>query len=285
MKELNGIRIGTAGNPVNFYLSEYRREIMNCPLWLHDIGLDAYEFQATHGVNTPKDRAELLRENAKQADVALSIHAPYFVVLTSKDPKIVERSVGRLVQAAELADIEGAEKVVFHPGYYGGDEKRAFKACADGLMRAIEETKKSDVRFCPETGGKTSSLGSLEELIELDKLHKRIELCVDFAHHHARTRGSLKSERDFTRIFETIEKELGKKSAERLHCHFSSLTFGEKGEKEHCSAYDMGMGPDYSVFCRAVADYGIKPTIICETQATQDIMGLKIKKELTRLLK
>lgn len=285
MKQLNGIRIGTAGNPRNFYETEYKNEIMNCPLWLKEIGLDAYEFQATHGVNTPKDRAELLRDNAKRADVSLSIHAPYFVVLTSKDNAIVQRSIGRLMQATKLADIEGATKIIFHPGYYQGDEKRAFKACADGLMKAIEETKQSNVHFCPETGGKTSSLGSLDELIELDKLHDRIELCVDFAHHHARTQGSLKTPKDFEKIFETIEKELGKKSVERLHCHFSPLIFGDKGERSHVSAYEEGMGPDHRHFCKAVVNYSIKPTIICETQDTQDVMGLKIKKEFERLLK
>ncbi|NYZ79946.1 TIM barrel protein [Candidatus Micrarchaeota archaeon] len=285
MKELNGIRIGSAGNPANFYLTEYKREIMNCPTWLREIGLDAYEFQATHGVNTPKDRAELLGANAKKADVALSIHAPFFVVLTSKDKAIVERSIGRLMQATKLADIENATKVVFHPGYYGEDKKLAFNACADGLMRAIDETKNSRVHFCPETGGKTSSLGSLEELIEFDKLHERIELCVDFAHHHARTQGSLKTPKDFEKILETIERELGKKSVERLHCHFSQLIYGDKGERAHCSAYELGMGPDYRAFCKAVVDYSIKPTIICETQDTQDVMGLKIKKEFEKLIK
>lgn len=284
MTKKSEIRIGTAGNPANFYKTKYKKDIMNCPLWLKEIGLSAYEFQATHGVRTPKHRAELLRDNAKKANIALSIHAPFFVVLTSKDPEIVSRSVQRMVKTVELAEIEEATKVIFHPGYYHDSSENSKKQCIEGLIKIIEETKNSNVIICPETGGKKSALGSMDELIELDKIHKRINLCIDFGHHHARTDGSLKSAKDFKKLLEYVENEIPGR-IQNLHCHFSPLIYTEKGEKNHVSGYEKGMGPDYRHLCEAVVELSLSPTIICETQDTQDIMALKIKNEIEKLMK
>ncbi|MFH0986827.1 MAG: TIM barrel protein [Candidatus Micrarchaeota archaeon] len=280
---IDKIKIGTAGNPANFFSSPYKREIMNCPLWLREIGLSAYEFQATHGVNTPLERAKLLGENGRQANVALSIHAPFFVVLTSKDKEIYERSIGRMVKCIEIAEIEGAEKVIFHPGYYQGDPRRALEQCMKGMEEIIELTKNSRVKICPETGGKKSALGSLDELIAMDKIHKRVELCIDFAHHHARTGGSLKTKADFLNVFDEIEKECGKERIQNLHCHYSRLIYTDKGERSHVSAYEEGMGPNRKLFCESIMEYGLTPTIICETRDTQDIEALAIKKEFEKL--
>ena len=284
MTKKSEIRIGTAGNPANFYKTKYKKEIMNCPLWLAEIGLKAYEFQATHGVKTPEHRAKLLRDNAKKANVALSIHAPFFVVLTSLDSEIVSRSVQRMVKAIKLAELEEATKVIFHPGYYHDDPKKALHQCEEGLMKIIKQTEQSKVIICPETGGKKSALGSMDDLIHFDKLHKRINLCIDFGHHHARTGGSLKSAKDFIKLLEYVEKEIPGR-IQNLHCHFSPLIYTEKGEKNHVSGYEKGMGPDYKHLCEAVVDLSLTPTIICETQDTQDIMALKIKKEIEKLMK
>lgn len=284
--KIEKIHIGTAGNPSNFINSEYyKNEIMNCPMWLKEQGLNAYEFQSTHGVKTPAERAVLLKNNAEKSGVLLSIHAPYYVVLSSDKESTRKNSVGMLVDAINLSDKMNSEKVIFHPGYYRENTKDAMEKLEKGILDVIEKTKNSKTYICPETGGKKSAIGSLEELITLTKLHKRITPCVDFAHHHARTNGSLKTEKDFEKVFEEIEEELGKRYSQNLHIHFSTINYTEKGEKSHGSGYETAMGPDYKLFCKAIHDLSLTPTIICETQDTQDVMALKIKKELERLMK
>ena len=68
-------KFGPAGHPVNFWDSEFRKDTSLAPLWVKSIGLDTYEFQCTHGVKTPLEKAKKIRANCEKAGVTISIHA------------------------------------------------------------------------------------------------------------------------------------------------------------------------------------------------------------------
>ena len=77
-------RFGPAGNAVAF--SERYQSSLDAPAWIAGLGLDCYEYQCGKGVRIGQDTAEKLGERARQAEIALSLHAPYFINLANPDP-------------------------------------------------------------------------------------------------------------------------------------------------------------------------------------------------------
>jgi len=173
------------------------------------------------GNKTAKEVGEL----AKKSGVKLSVHASYYVNLNSIDK--LEGSERRILEACERGHYMGAENIVFHPGYYGKKSKEEtyefIKKEIIKLQNKIKENKWK-VELCPETTGKVNVFGSLEELIKLVK-DTKCSICVDFAHLYARNQGKL----DYEEVFDKLKVLKLKK----LHCHFSGIEYGLKGEKRH----------------------------------------------------
>ena len=78
---MNKPLFGPGGNSDSFHLTKLATS--NAPLWVRDFGLDAYEYEAGRGVPRSIDGFKKLGETARQAGVSLSIHAPYFISLSS----------------------------------------------------------------------------------------------------------------------------------------------------------------------------------------------------------
>ncbi|MCP4365011.1 MAG: endonuclease IV, partial [Planctomycetes bacterium] len=58
---------------------------------------------------------------------------------------------------------------------------------------------------------------------------------------------------------------------------FYPIEFGEKGEKRHKNYRDDGYGPRFEPFLEVIAEYGLTPTIICESKDAQDEDALRMK--------
>jgi deoxyribonuclease-4 len=263
-------RIGTAGNPPNFFASKFGKNMLDAPEWINSIGLNAYERQMTYGARMKEEDAILLGKNARKFDVQLSIHGPYYVVLNSQKDDVRKRSRERLLKTATLGKLMGAKKIVFHPGF--GDD---VKLIIDSLKK-IESDRPEGVFFCPETMGKMSQTGSLSNVIEIcEKTESKP--CIDFGHLYARNLGKI----DIRHIIEEIEDRLGKKILKDLHCHFYPIEFGDKGEKKHKKA---GEGePRFEPFAKLIKEFKMSPTLISEAHDSQDIGALEMKKTLSKI--
>lgn len=270
------IRFGPAGNPPNFFKSKFRRDRLNAPEWCHSIGLNAYERQMTYGARMRKEDAVKLGELARKFDVELSIHGPYYVVLTSDKARVFNNSVKELIKTANLAKLMGASKVVFHPGY-GKDTSKVIKG-----IKLVEKEKPDGVFICPETMGKISQLGSVKDVITICENTECLP-CIDFGHLHARTLGSLKKKEDFRKILVEIEKRLGKDALKNLHCHFYPIEFTDKGEKVHRAVTEKNVFPKFEPFAELIKEFNMYPTLISESKDSQDIGALHMKKVMHRL--
>ena len=82
------IRFGPAGNPDAFYAAGHKASI-EMPEYLSRLGLNAYEYQCNRGVRISQRLAEQIGEEAEKFDIALSMHAPYYINLASNDPNIL----------------------------------------------------------------------------------------------------------------------------------------------------------------------------------------------------
>ena len=259
------IRFGPAGKPVDF-----RGPMERVPEFLASMGLDALEYEAVRGVRISEAKARLLGEEARRHGVLLSMHAPYYVNLASPEDDVVRRSLKRLYDSMLAAEWMGAYAVVVYPGYYKGNKSReeALKRVIDSLkslMDSIPAWVKTPW-IAPETMGKSSQVGSLEEVVAICREVPRCRPCVDWAHLYARAEGGfVRSVDEVTKAVEYIERELGREVVSPLHTHFSRIEYGRGGEREHHTLAEEEYGPEWRIVCRAYLELGIDAVVISES--------------------
>ncbi len=258
--KLDRVRFGPAGFPIDASRQEAFKH-------LKKIGLDAMEYQAVRSVPKKEETLRAIGDEAKGNGILLTLHAPYALNLAAEDEKKREGSIERLFRACWAAHVMGAEHVTFHPGYYGDlNSSEAMERTVDAIERVITMMRDAGflVELGPETTGKPSQVGSLDEVIDLAQRFNEVWPTVDFAHLHAREGGIIKGREDYARILDRLEGGLG--TLDGLVIHFSEieLTKSGVGEKMH---HDLssGYGPDFEPLAREMVERGVKWVVICET--------------------
>ena len=190
----------------------------------HSLGLKACEIAFTRGAYIKDDGdMKLIKEAAEKFDIQLSIHAPYYVNLNSKEKEKIEKSKERILKCCEVGEKLGVYMVVFHPGYYSGmDEDETYENIKNAILDMMEviKEKKWKVKIAAETMGKINVFGSFEQINNLVK-DTGCDFCIDFAHILARDKKV-----DYKKVIELY-------SSDKWHVHFSGIVYGDKGEKHH----------------------------------------------------
>lgn len=270
---------GPAGNAGNF---PYKSSA-DAPRWLASLGLDLYEYQCGKGVNVGEDTARRVGEAAREAGIALSLHAPYFINLANPDPDSLKKTIGYIVAACQAADWMGADQVVIHSGSLMKRTRREAMDIALPALRTVlaacDDAGFGHIALCPETMGKINQLGDLDEVLELCTLDARLVPTVDFGHLYARTLGELDGREACIRMLDRIREVLGEERASRFHSHFSKIQFTPNGgEKMHLTFEQTEFGPDPVPLMEEVACRGWSPTFICESAGTQAEDALSMKR-------
>lgn len=266
-------RFGPAGSALSFKQMGYRSS-EQIPEYLSRFGLDAFEYQCGRGVRVNEEMAKQLKRNAEHYGIVLSLHAPYYISLSSVEQEKREKSIDYIVQSALAARWIGATRVTVHSGSCGKiSRSEALELAKDTLKKALfalDEQGLGDIHLCPETMGKVNQLGTLEEVLELCLLDERLLPCVDFGHLNARTFGSIRSKEDYRAILDAIEDRLGNARLKCFHSHFSKIEYTQKGgEKAHLTFSDTDYGPDFEPLAELIAQKNLAPTFICESAGTQ----------------
>ena len=143
--------------------------------YLASLGLTAFEYQCGRGVNIGEDKARLLGEHAKELGIELSVHAPYYISLASLEEEKRVKSVDYILQSGRAVTAMGGRRIVVHPGGLNGrSREEAALLAAETLAnarRALDEAGLEQVILCPETMGKISQLGDLDEVLFLSLIH------------------------------------------------------------------------------------------------------------------
>jgi deoxyribonuclease-4 len=240
------------------------------PKLLHEEGLDAFEYQASRWGPIPQiklEDAQKLGLEARKNDVKLSMHGSYFVNLSGKK-EVVEASKRRLIACATAADWMDAYVVVFHTGFYGKVEKSfAFQNAVIALKEISAEMKSLGlkVKLGPETMGRKSQVGTIDEILAICQEVEGTQLVIDWGHLHALHQGSFKKMEDMRAIAEKVEQRLGTEALRNMHCHFSAIEFSSQGEKRHHTLDEEQYGPDFHWLAEVIVDFGLHPTMICES--------------------
>ena len=277
------VRFGTAGNPDNFY-SLGKKKSIQMPAWLRDIGLSAYEYQCSKGVKITQKTAEELGDEAAKNDIYLSVHAPYYISLSSVDPEKRDNSINYILSTLRAAKYCGAKRIIVHAGSCSKmSREEALSLACETLKRTVDAVKAEgleNISICPETMGKINQLGTVDEVLEMCKVGENFVPCIDFGHVNAREMGSLNAYSDFEAIVNKIHNELGEDRARRFHVHFTRIAFTQGGEKCHIPYDDESFGPAFDPFAELIAKKNLEPVIICESPGTQDKDALTYKRIL-----
>jgi len=86
---------------------------------LSELGLDAFEIGWVQSVRVKEETCQRIKEAAAAADIAISVHAPYYINLNATAEEW-PKSRKRLMDAAHYGNLAGATDIIFHPGTYFG---------------------------------------------------------------------------------------------------------------------------------------------------------------------
>ena len=266
------IRFGTAGTSDSFAALGYKNSL-DIPAYTAEMGLDAFEYQCGHGVRLGLEKAARMAAEAAARDLVFSVHAPYYISMSSLEEDKRLNSVHYLLQSAAVCKALGGRRIVFHPGSCGKQSREAALEKALDTMRraqaALDEAGYSDMTLCPETMGKIGQLGTLDEVLALCRVDARITPCIDFGHLNARTLGSIQTKADNAAILDRLEEALGDERAKQFHVHFSRIEFSKGGEKRHWTFAETQFGPEPAPLLELLAERKRTPVIICESAGTQ----------------
>jgi deoxyribonuclease IV len=260
-----GFRFGTVGAPASTPSNRDGRSV-GAVRYLASIGLQAYELAWVQSVSVKEPGCAAIRAAAAEADVALSVHAPYFINLNASDDEW-PRSRKRLMDAAHYGHLAGATDIIFHPGsYFGRPPEEVLEIAIPRLKGCVDELRQAHnpVRLRPEVMGKSAMLGSLEDVLALSREVEGVEPCLDFAHLHARAGdGSMNAYEDWRAALLRYRRALGASSLKRLHCHLSGIEYSAKGERKHLMLPESDF--DLPGLMRALAELKCGGRIVCES--------------------
>jgi len=230
------------------------------------LGLGVMELEFVRSVNITKEKAPEVKKSAEENNIILTCHAPYYINLNSLEKVKLKASIYRILNSARTANLCGAWSVCFHPGFYQKSTKEEAYNRVKKAIDEISETLKKEnnnIWIRPETTGKESQFGNLDEILKLSQEFNNVMPCIDFAHFHARTNGKYNSYKEFSEILEKIEKKLGKKGLENMHIHITGIAYGEKGEKHHLNLEESDL--KYKELIEALKDFKVKGVAISES--------------------
>lgn len=273
------ITFGPGGNSLSWGKRRFPEDL---PSYLADLGLNGYEIECGRGVRISESTVNNLPRIAAENGIYVTLHAPYFISLSSVEEEKRQNSVEYIVESARAAKSVGAWKIVVHSGSCSKMTRAEALYLASGTLKraqeALDENGLSEIIICPETMGKINQLGTLEEVIELCKVDERFLPTVDFGHLNARTLGGIKSREDYAKMLDLIENELGHERLSNMHIHFSKIEYTKGGEKRHLTFADEQFGPSFEPLMEEIHKRGLEPSIICESDGTQAEDAAEMKK-------
>ena len=278
---MDKIRFGPSGNSKIFY-DEGNKQSVQAPRWCADHGLLAYEYSFGRGFTMGFDTAKELGQRAKDNDVAISLHAPYYINFANESDEMAKKSFEYVRKGMEYLREMSGKKYIVHLASCGKLNRQdalslTNKRIDECLKIIYDEGLNAVGKICPETMGKYMQIGTYEEIVDFCKKDEILVPTYDFGHINCILQGGLKTQDDFKRIFDYSIDKLGFDKVKNCHIHFSKIEYTEKGEVKHLNLDDEFYGPEFYPLACVLRDYKLTPTIICESKERmmEDALALK----------
>lgn len=186
-----------------------------------ELKLNAMEIEFVRNIYLNPKKAEEVGNLAKDLNIQLTVHAPYFINLLSEKKSIVEASKKRILDSLDRAERMGAKVVVVHAAYYGSlGREEAFdkmKGITKEILYSMKDTGIKNTILAYETMAKESQFADLDELLKLVKgiKSRQLTVYVDFAHIFVRNNGKI----DYPAVLEKL------KDFDHIYSHFSNVKY------------------------------------------------------------
>ncbi|HLD86470.1 MAG TPA: TIM barrel protein [Candidatus Nanoarchaeia archaeon] len=233
---------------------------------IRKLGLDAMELEFVHSINISREKAPLVKEAARKSDILLTCHAPFFINLNSQEKPKLEASMKRIVDSARITHLCGGYSTTFHAAFYQKETKEAtYNNVKDSIKKILAQLKEEGIEIWirPETTGKSTQFGDIDEILKVSEELEWVMPCIDFANIHARSIGKFNSYEEFSSILQKVEKTLGKRGLQNIHAHITGIAYGEKGEKHHLDLEESDLR--YKELLQAFVDFKVRGVAICES--------------------
>lgn len=252
----------TAGMPLITGKGSYPRAMEI----LTEMELDGMELEFVHGVRISEETRNFVNKEAKERNLILSAHAPFYVNLNAREEEKIDASVARIIETAAAGRDTGAFSITFHAAYYlGNDKELVYKQVKNQIKRITDFVEKENINVWirPETTGKATQWGDLEEVIKLSNEFEQVLPCIDFSHLHARSAGEYNTYDEFSYILEKIEKEIGRYALDNFHGHLAGIEYTAKGERQHLELENSDM--NYKELLKVLKEFEVKGALVCES--------------------
>jgi bifunctional non-homologous end joining protein LigD len=197
-------------------------------------GHTAHELSFTQGFPWKEKRCRVFGATAAERGVSLSIHAPYFAVLTSDDPEKAKLTRSAVEHSMKIGAALGARVIVAHTGSTRGRTAEALhELVAESLAVIAPKVRDLGVVLGLEVGGSSRSFGTLGDIALIAGEYSFVHPVVDWAHLHAMSRGALVSVGAFAGVFDFLRANFPSWTVDPLHSQFTDNEFGSAGEIRH----------------------------------------------------
>ena len=259
-KSFNKLNFITAGMPLSTGKGSYPSAFEV----LKNMELDGMELEFVHGVRMSDEHRSFVKSMTK--DFVVTAHGPFYINLNSKEEEKIDASVQRIIDTAAVASQAGAFSITYHAAFYmGSDKETVYNQVKTQTQRIIDvlEREKIDVWVRPETTGKATQWGDLDEIIRLSNEFEKVLPCIDFSHLHARSAGEYNTYDEFSRVLEKLGPEVGQYAIENFHGHLAGIEYTAKGEKQHLNLENSDM--NYKDLIKVMKEFGVKGALVCES--------------------
>ena len=250
----------TAGQPLSTDGAGYERAFQI----LEELNLDGMELEFVHGIRISDKSKKQVADASK--NMILTAHAPFYINLNAKEPEKIDSSIKYITDTAQITNELGGYSITYHAAYYmGKDKDSVYETVKSATQKIIENLQKTENKIWvrPETTGKGTQWGDLDEVIKLSRDFEQVLPCIDFSHLHARSIGLFNTYDEFCMIFERIGKEIGDYALENFHAHAAGIEYGDKGERKHLIFEESDM--NYKDLLKAFKTFGVKGVLVCES--------------------
>ena len=259
-KSFDKLNFLTAGMPLRTGKGSYPKAFDI----LKDMELDGMELEFVHGVRMSEESRGFVKECSD--NFVITAHGPFYINLNSKEEDKVEASVQRIIDTAAVASQAGAFSITYHAAFYmGKDKETVYNQVKMQTKRICDVLERENIKVWvrPETTGKATQWGDIDEIINLSKEFEQVLPCIDFSHLHARSAGEYNTYDEFSYVLEKIGKELGQYALDNFHGHLAGIEYTSKGERQHLELEQSDM--NYKDLLKVMKEFGVKGALVCES--------------------
>lgn len=264
-KSFDKLNFLTAGMPLRTGKGSYPKAFDI----LKDMELDGMELEFVHGVRMSEESRGFVKECSD--NFIITAHGPFYINLNSKEEDKVEASVQRIIDTAAVAFQAGAFSITYHAAFYmGKDKETVYNQVKMQTKRICDVLERENIKVWvrPETTGKATQWGDIDEIINLSKEFEQVLPCIDFSHLHARSAGEYNTYDEFSYVLEKIGKELGQYALDNFHGHLAGIEYTSKGERQHLELEQSDM--NYKDLLKVMKEFGVKGALVCESPNIED---------------